>query len=52
MHRTEKGGRIPYLGMEESDVFVDGLTEPIRFWKSIIAGYKVEYGLRSKISEF
>jgi hypothetical protein len=48
---TEKPGRCVYLGMEESDVFVHGLTKPIRSRQSIISSDEVEYRVRSEISE-
>jgi hypothetical protein len=50
MNGTEKLEESVYLGMKESDVFVDGLAKPICSWQGIIPSDEVEYRVCSKIS--
>jgi hypothetical protein len=49
---TERAENNEYLRMEEGDIFVYKLAEPMRSWQCVISRYKVENGLRSKISEY
>jgi hypothetical protein len=39
-----------YLGMEEGDIFMYGLTKPIRPRQGIVTGDEVEYGICPEIS--
>ena len=51
MKGTEKFGRSVYLGMKESDVFMDRLAKPICSRQGIIPSDEVEYRVCSEISE-